>query len=130
MINREHQFYHARLHKDDWSEYTVVVKDLNKKVFEDLAKNFLKYDIELLQDFHIGYSIVHPNDNFCKKTGRDTAIARIKHKVFKLVNLDMSKERKMFIFEANDKDYPITQLYFEFKGERPSVFLTHATRKL
>jgi hypothetical protein len=77
----------------------------------------------------IGYSLVHPNDRFVKKIGRELALKNLQFKVFRLTQIVMTPQRKMFYLESLDVDFPIKQLYFEYKSARPTVFLTYAIRK-
>lgn len=90
------------MNKDDGIQYYHDVE--NKKTYA-LKVDFDKEDLlEVLSrpfvpvNFNLGIACVHPDDNYCKKTGREVSSDKLSLRTFHLVYVDKINDLLYIIF--------------------------------
>lgn len=66
---------------------------------EDMLETIHDYDEPI--GFLVGTSHVHPNDNYCKKTGRELAGRRLRPQLFKLREI-YNNDGKLYLTYSNE----------------------------
>lgn len=102
MINKDIQFYHNQY---EGMTYAVDVS-FNR---DDLLECIHHFDQEIA--FQVGVSYVHPNDNYCKKTGREVSATKIKPVMLKLAGVNKPYDYSKLPGELDDN-----KLFLVFRG--------------
>lgn len=91
-FNKDIQFHHSKAR----GITSAVLINFTK---EDLIETVHHFDKSIV--LMIGQSYLHPNDNYCKKTGRDLSSTRLKPEELKLACINQFNDSLHFVF-TND----------------------------
>ena len=114
------QYYHGRLEKYHWREFTLAcvvpnILDFTESIGYTLVSNEIYYGIR------VGITLLHPKDHYCKKTGREKSFGNIKYTKFKLDSIEFLEDRIIYYFRSDN-----ISLEFESKPTRNKLYLIKA----
>lgn len=95
-----YQFYHAPKSKK-FCTAALVMSFSRDDLFEHFCRNNSLY-------LEVGRSKLHPNDNFCKETGREVAKSKAEVLKFKITKSEYVEERIHWTLECEEQDLRIT----------------------
>ena len=96
-MNETTQFFHDKHHNQTFA----VDVDFTKEELIHLLTQ--PQEVQRL-NVRVGQSFVHPNDNYCKKTGREVSTERLKQRRLYLCGMYMEDDRRLY-FIFNDKEF-------------------------
>ena len=116
----KHQYYHANNQYSEWQQSFTAVCVVPEKKFllEMISLAFNHKDIVL--PMYFGYTMVHKNDQYCKRTGREKSKNRVLYQKFTLHRLEFFLDYT-YIYLINDSGNTIT---LEIKAGRDRVYFT------
>lgn len=96
---------------------TFAIRPCKLDILEEAIAYFIageRYPVP----FAIGMARVHPRDNFCKKTGREVALSRIKMRKLYIHSVSISK--KKILLTLKNKRFMLDVLWTK-GNDRPHV---------
>ena len=119
-----YQYNHCNQPK--YVSYTVCVATPSKDYLEQMLEPFTKKSIVL----GVGYSRVHPTDNYCKKTGREKSKERVKPILYNLLLVEYKNNECTLCFYSDSIDSPVSKLEFVLRERAEKPYFTFATLRL
>jgi hypothetical protein len=120
MNPKEYQYYH------ELDAYTVVCKVPSKEQFIEYLVNQAMQLTPMTIKIKLGAAFVHPKDQFSYKTGRETAMSKIKYENFQLTRVSYSEKETLVDLYAVDMDCPVSVLRFSITDGRKTPYLVKA----
>lgn len=115
MNTKEYQYYHC-LHS-----YTVICKVPPKEVFFEHIKKQQEALAPLPIAIDVGLSKLHPEDQFCYKTGREVAKGNIRTRHY-IIEAVMYRESGLYVVLASEQE-DVQYLMFSINHKRKTPYL-------
>lgn len=118
----DRQFFHKNSDCGYEVSYTVCVEVPEKSVFEALVKPYLEQNLLL----SCGITIVHPDDMYNKKTGREKSSKNIQSMLFFLDEVQYLDDVGTLLVFSSNVSNGISEVHFLLKPKAKRAYLINA----